>query len=259
MSTIPTTGVNIWCATSPYPWSGDPTFTNAWIADSRHMDSTGSVGTWSPHKGSISLTQATGPSKPTFSNAWGSANRGMLTFDGAASYLIGDALAAQVTSNGPWTIIASVQVLTISAFRELYSFSGSSDTVSYHVVQPDNSSPDKLWKAASVDNVGVGTVALESPTFGHVTTLKTVIGVQFIPSTSNHYKIWIDTSDTFAQITQTGSFGLQTLSRFTVGAFRGATTSAFANMRLRALIFAPSNPTINALLPSMKYLVSENS
>lgn len=255
MTTIPTTGTNLWCVTSPYAESGDPTYTDAWAFDNRYVDAT-SVGTWSPFKGSISPAQATGANKPTFSKAYGPGNRGMATFDGVNDLMSANALTSRFGGlSGDFTLITSLQILTVAPVTNIWSFSGTSDTSNALSLQV-GSEAGNPFRVAIQDNAG--TLKRLFSDFS-VNTNRVVVSVVF--SHSNFIQpdtCVIRVNGVATTVTASGGVvGAATFSKFTIGAFIGATTSAWLNMRLRRMTFSPQLLTGNQLAVVENGMLSE--
>lgn len=256
MSSIPQTGTNLWSVCSQYPWMGDPLWTDAWIADARYLDTTGSVGTVSPQKGTISLVQATGANKPTYSAAWGSQGKGMLTFDGVNDHMRGDALAAKVTGLQPFTTVTAFQALSLSTLQaNVWSFGDTSATFDLLGLQigTETGSP---WRTPLVDNAGH---LRENYSDFPASTASVVITTVFDPSVSGTptSRIRVNATDRLVIGSQVGTIGVTTFSKFTVGAFFGASAVLFLNMKWRGTIFAPFALSSSQVASPENYLISE--
>lgn len=239
---------------SQFPWMGDPLFTDAWIADIRYLDSSGSVGTVLPQKGTISLVQATGANKPVYSAAFGSQSKGMLTFDGSNDWMSGDALAAKVAGNpaGSFTIIQSFDLLTAVQRVNPWAFSASSDTAPLIEINPATTSLN--WQ---VNNVDDATHTRSGTSATPAVTGKVVLTVGYNGSTSLTDTIRANSVALGAGAITTPSFTATTLTKFTIGALRGATLLNVCNMRWRATVFAPSLLTTQQMLATESFLISE--
>lgn len=238
---------------SIYPWMSDPNWTDTWIADSAYLDTTGAVGIWKPQKGTIQIVQATVGNKPAYSAAWGSGSKGQLTYNGTTSYMTGNALAAKVTANQSWTIICAFQLTSVASFEEIFAFSNVTLTHSFHVFQPDNSSPSPFLRAASSDdlsNIRDGNTAVAA------STSKVIATISF-DGTASGYSIRFNGTNAGTGTTGTGTFGTITLTQFTVGAFFDVAASLFCAMKLRALLFMPRYFVAASCRPAENYLIAE--
>lgn len=248
-------GTTSWSYRETFPWFTMPVFTDAWLADAKYLDSTGSVGTWLPQKGVIQLVQATGGFKPTYSASWGSKNRGSLLFDGVDDLLSGDALAAKTTGNQSYTLIASFAALTIAAQRVAWSFSDASNVVDAGGLQigPEAGNP---WRVPLTDHAGH---LQENYSDFPVNTANVVVTYIFDGTAvgSPASRIRVNGTERLVIKAQVGTIGTTTFSKFTVGAFRGSSTISLMNMRLRGLLFAPSIAPTAQVAICENYLISE--
>lgn len=253
---IPTTGGNLWSVTSPYPWMGDPLFTDAWIADRQYLDSGTTVGIVSPQKGSISLVQATGANKPAYSAAWGSLSKGMLTFDGVDDWLSGDALAAKVTGNPAkdFTIIQSFDMLAIGDGKSPWSFSDSSNVAK--LVEFNIKFTSHQWESNQFDDAAHPNTSNPSPPI--VATTGRLVATCSYYSASARFGFRFNGVDVGSTSSNT-SMGQTTLSKFTLGAFRGSSLTNTCNMRWRSTVFSPLSQASPASLVSRseQFLINE--
>lgn len=240
--------------TSGYPWDVDPNINNAWTADARYLDSTGSVGLWKPSKGLISLVQATGADKPTYSAAWASGNKGKITGDGVSRCMTGDAHAANATGPVSFTTITALQAITIATIRDAWSFSKSANDTDGCALQIGNDPAlTPPWRTALVDDAHHVQANVMSGVAG---TGRIVLTTIYDASTFTWTMRLKGVAQTVVRI-QPQNPGACSWTRFTILGFRGATSSAFLNGSIRHHLFSRSILTPASYKAHENFMVAE--
>lgn len=224
-----------------YPWNADPDVTDAWLADSKYLDTTGSVGIINPSKGIIPLIQSTGANKGAYSATLGSKNKGQITLDGANDHYTGDALAPKVSNSGPYTMIVSLQLVTVVASATPFGFgaTGSADHINLFQVEPITT-PAKL-NTAYYDNVG----NIRTSTSDYVATTAHIVATLINASVTSGPGAFVmrinAAARTVITLTTPASPGIgdADFTKFTLGAWRGTSPIQFCNMKWRGMVFAP--------------------
>lgn len=227
----------------------DPNITHSWVADSKYITISGgtSVSNLAPQKGNVPLVGAVS-SQPTFSSAWGSKSKGMLTFDGVSQYLNGDAIASLISGSAkPFTLIISFQILTVAQDKEMFRFHGPPASW-VMLLHKDTGQLSQYWEPFVQDDTSLGR---GRQTLLPVDTAKHVMVIQYSGVGVN---VYIDNTLQIAVSEFSPPVGVVTVSQFYVGA--GA-AFRFTNMRLRSMQFAPSVVPSSTWRPISNFSLAE--
>lgn len=231
-------------ASGGYPWDGIPEITNAWIADRRYLDSGGSVGLVNPSKGTIPLVQATAGSKPAYSVGYGSGNFGRLTYDAVDDWMSADAIAALVTGNPgnpphDFTIIQSFNLLTVTGKPSPWAFGDTSNAHSIFTIIPQSpglGGVTEFWQVNWFDDATHATTESDIAQ----TVVGKVVLTCIYSRAANRTTVRLNGVPLATVINSPSGTGQTTLTKFTIGAFRGASVLQPTHMDWRSTAIAPS-------------------
>ncbi len=243
---------------TPYPWLSDSNVTNAWIAEKEYLTISTSgvqsgtgVTTWAPHKGTISLVQASDGYQPTVTS-WGTNQKNCLLWDGVDDKMTGDALGALISgTNMPWSMTIAVSAETVNSIKEIISFSGTSDTQNFHVLALDSG------KFAVLRAGNSGSTLTQSVTSTNCIPIAGNCVVITIIYDGNNLTIRLNGVTTNVSSASQSTVAA-TISKFTVGCFRGASTGVnFSNIKVRCITFGATAWSSSTYTKIENYLMLE--
>lgn len=242
---------------SSYPWDSISLVTDAYTADARYIDNVASPGVWAPSKGQEPFVQSTPGKRLVYSETYGSGNKGGLTSDGVDDWMSADGLATKVSNSGAYTIISSLEVLTLTHAATAWGFGASGGTDHINLLQMYQDPSPLFWRTAYYDNVGNQRISNSdyTPTIARVVITVLMGGTN--PGQSVIRVNGVARTMTIATIPSSPGITDADYTKFTLGAFRNAAIVQPIHAIYRALIFAPAILSAASVASIENYLIAE--